>query len=251
MGETKNRSFKKNAMFKRNLKYVALFGTAVLITAGIMLFAGAPLAAYDNPVPGTPNPLKHPSSTSLQPEGYVTKNGLGKGKLLVAGRSLVDPNFSQTVILLLDYSPKGAMGLVINQPSKAKLADLLPDVKGLNQRRDTLYIGGPVMQNQLMLLVKTVNQPKDALHIFEDVFVSSSSEVIQRMIGRPDTNERFRIYAGYAGWAAGQLDHEVAGGFWHIFAADVKTVFDTPSANIWPTFIRRSSSTFVKAKEGY
>ena len=98
----------------------------------------------------------------------IPKSDLGKGKFLVASRDLIDPNFSQIVVLLLEYVPEGAMGVVINRPTKVKLYEVLPDMKELKQRSDTMYIGGPVSRNQMIMLVKSPSKPEasiDATHV--------------------------------------------------------------------------------------
>jgi len=177
----------------------------------------------------------------------IPESDLGKGKFLVASRDLIDPNFSQTVVLLLEYVPDGAMGVVINRPTKVKLSEVLPDMKELKQRPDTMYIGGPVSRNQMIMLVKSPSKPEASVKVFEDVFVCSSLKVVQALLNHTDKKERFRIYAGYTGWAPRQLDNEVARGDWHIFQADANTIFDKSSSDIWPDLIRRSSTKYVRA----
>lgn len=171
---------------------------------------------------------------------------LSKGRFLVASRQLLDSQFSKTVVLLLQYDRQGAMGLVINQPSEMKLSKLLPEIEALQQRSDIIYHGGPVAQKQLMLLIRTASPPEGSLHVFKDIYISSSQTVIKRMIEDTTTEERFRVFAGYAGWAPGQLDMEVSRGGWHILRADPETVFDKSPPEIWPELIRRSSAQWVR-----
>lgn len=171
---------------------------------------------------------------------------LSKGRFLVASRQLLDSQFSKTVVLLLQYGRQGAMGLVINQPTEMKLSTLLPEIEGLQQRSDNIYHGGPVAKRQLMLLIRTASPPEGSQHVFKDIYISSSQTVIKRMIEDPTSEERFRVYAGYAGWAPGQLDMEVSRGGWHILRADPETVFDKSPPDIWPELIRRSSAQWVR-----
>jgi putative transcriptional regulator len=169
-----------------------------------------------------------------------------KGRFLIASRQLLDPNFAETVVLLLEYHEKGAMGLVINRPSEMKLSAVLPEIEALRQRPDTIYLGGPVAKNQLLLLIRTPSPPEGSRHVFKDIHLSSSQEVIQRMIKDPEGEERFRVYAGYAGWAPGQLDREIATGGWHVLRADAETVFDKSASEVWPDLIYRSSAQWVR-----
>jgi len=172
-----------------------------------------------------------------------------KGTFLVASRQLLDRNFSQTVVLLVDYQRHGAMGLIINRPLELKLSEAFPEIEELEQRPDTIYLGGPVAKNQLLLLIRTSSPPEGSLQVFADIYLSSSQTVIRRMIKNHKVEERFRLYAGYAGWGPGQLDNEISRGGWHVVRADVETVFDRSASEIWPDLIRRSSAQWVRLLE--
>jgi putative transcriptional regulator len=169
-----------------------------------------------------------------------------KGRFLIASRQLLDPNFAKTVVLLLEYNKQGAMGLIINRPSEMKLSAILPEIEGLGQRPDTIYLGGPVAKSQLLLLIRTTSPPEGSRHVFKDIHISPSQGVIERMIKKPEGEERFRVYAGYAGWGPGQLDKEIANGGWHVLRADAETVFDKSASEIWPHLIHRSSAQWVR-----
>ena len=169
-----------------------------------------------------------------------------KGRFLIASRQLVDPHFAETVVLLIEYDQHGAMGIIINRPSELKLSAVLPEIEVLQQRPDTVYLGGPVAKNQLLLLIRTSSPPEGSRLVFEDIHLSSSQAVIQRMIENPEDEERFRVYAGYAGWAPGQLDNEIATGGWHVLNADAEIVFDKSASEIWPDLIHRSSAQWAR-----
>ena len=171
---------------------------------------------------------------------------LAKGKFLVAARKLADPNFSQTVVLLIDYDQNGAMGVIINRPTEMKLSMVFKDIKELQKRTDTVFSGGPVLRNQLLMLVRTGAAPEGSLRVLQDVYVASQFSFIGQMIKNEEKGDRFRIYAGSAGWSPGQLDHEVKRGDWHILPADADTVFNKAPSQIWPELIHRSSLKFVK-----
>ena len=177
----------------------------------------------------------------LSPGRLASGTMLAKGRFLVASRSLSDANFAETVILLLDYHERGAMGLIINQPTEVRLAKVLPNMAGLQQRADTVYIGGPVDRSRMVLLIRSRSALEDAQQVMDDIYVSSSRNLFERLVDKPDTGERFRVYAGYAGWAPGQLDREVARGDWHVLPADAETVFDKAPGDIWPELIRKGS----------
>jgi len=165
---------------------------------------------------------------------------------LVADRQLPDPNFRETVVLLIHYGPDGAMGLVINRPVQIDLSIILPDVEELDRRKGTLHLGGPVHPNSILLLVRTANPPESSTPVFDDVYLSSSREFLQRLIKNPAEEERFQIYAGYAGWAPDQLESEYNRGHWHVFDADSVMLFDKESSEIWQELIDRTSVKWVR-----
>jgi len=183
------------------------------------------------------------------PGGFVSDKDLAPGMFLVAGPGLKDPNFYKTVILLIRYGQDGASGLVINRPLNVKLSAVLPDLKELAHSHETLYLGGPVEIDKMMLLVKSANPPPESRQVFGGVYISSSREELQRLIKSSDKNEKFRIYAGYAGWASRQLEFERDRGDWHVLKADAVTLFDKKSPEIWQELIQRLTVNWVYRKD--
>jgi putative transcriptional regulator len=174
-----------------------------------------------------------------------SREELAKGKFLVASRQLNDPNFSQTVVLLIEYGPEGAMGLVINRPSNVKLSTVFPDVKELKERKDTIYVGGPVAVNQMLMLVRSTQAPTASMPVIENVYISSSWEVLEHLIKKASADQRFRLFAGYAGWAPNQLDFERTRGDWHVLQADADSIFAHDPKALWQELIRRATVKWV------
>jgi len=189
------------------------------------------------------------SQGTLMPPLPYQNRSLSKGKFLVASRDMQDPRFVETVILLVEYTSNGATGLIVNRPTEVKLSSVLPDVKGLEHREDIVYIGGPVSPGQMLMLIQSKGKPEESQYVFQDIYVSGSQKVLEGMTGKTNTGRRFRIYAGYSGWGPQQLDREMGRGDWHLLEADVKTIFDKESSQIWPELIRRGSAQWVKASE--
>jgi putative transcriptional regulator len=169
-----------------------------------------------------------------------------KGKLLVARRGMADPNFAETVILLLDYDEEGAMGLVINLPTELGVAAALPNLDSMKQAGQSVYIGGPVALGQMLLLVRTRQMPEDSLHIFDDVYLSSSPALLDRLGRDGDEAPPFRVFAGHAGWSPGQLDGEVARGVWHVLPAESDWVFNEAPGELWRELIEKSSAQWAR-----
>jgi putative transcriptional regulator len=235
---TRNLAFDKSGKILIQLAAIALATVFLLIAAGMGLpslgRAESQFLPFRIPIIFH---LSNQSRPMVKPS---------KGRFLIASRQLLDPQFAETVVLLIEYSQHGALGVIINRPSELKLSEVLPELEVLRQRPDTIYLGGPVAKNQLLLLIRTSSPPEGSRLVFKDIHVSSSQAVIQRMIKNPEGEERFRVYAGYAGWAPGQLDNEIATGGWHVLRADAVTVFDKSASEIWPDLIHRSSAQWVR-----
>lgn len=200
--------------------------------------------------PSILNPYQLPAAH--QPSGiFLSRTELAKGNFIVASSDLKDPNFSKTVILLVEYGWQGATGLIINRPTDVKLSKVLPEIEKLARRKDRVYIGGPVASNWMMILIVSEIQPEESHHVFGDIYVSSSLAVMERLIDSKNKGERFHVYSGYAGWAPGQLEHEISRGDWLILQADENTVFDKNPSEIWLEMVRRSTDYWVKVKLFY
>jgi putative transcriptional regulator len=163
---------------------------------------------------------------------------------LVAARDLIDPNFAETVVLLLAYDSKGAMGLIINRETGVRLSELLPELRAAGQRDTPVFAGGPVSIDSLLLLVRSAESIDSAEHVFEDVYTSASRELLGELTTRPGSR-RYRAYAGYAGWGPGQLEREVETGSWRILPASTADVFDSSPAEVWQRLIRRATVMFA------
>jgi putative transcriptional regulator len=170
---------------------------------------------------------------------------LSRGVFLIAAEKLLDPNFSETIVLLLEYGPEGAMGLVINRPTDIRLSEALPEIRELRRSKKTVYVGGPVGMDKLLLLVQSFEQPEESYHIFNDVYLCSSLDVLRTILRGQGGDTDFCVYVGYAGWAPNQLDLEVMRGDWYIMAADEKNLFSLKPDTIWSEFIERSRALWI------
>lgn len=163
---------------------------------------------------------------------------LKQGVLLFAIPELRDPNFFQTVVLLINYEKGGAMGLIINKSTEVSLEEALPDVEEIQGQSLHVFFGGPVGQNRMIVLLHTNKPPKEALKVFKDVYFTGSKDALVEMLKKHDSHDKVRVYAGYAGWAAGQLEREVSRGDWVISNADADMVFSEDPSKIWPQIFK-------------
>ena len=236
---------KKNRRVTQELKYATLIASFMVLTP----LPATPL--IETPLYGQhTKPVYSRFSSPIRDIGRQSEVRLSKGKFLVASRQLIDPNFTETVVLLVEYDRSGVMGLVLNRPTEMRLSTVLPDMEGLQDLPDTVYVGGPVAKSQMLLLIRSGSKPEDARLILDDIYVSSSRALLRKMIDDRNPGQTFRLYAGHAGWAPGQLDQEVARGGWHVLQADGATVFEKTPSEIWPELIQRSSALWVRLKLG-
>ena len=167
---------------------------------------------------------------------------LGVGSFLVASRDLLDPNFSHTVVLVLDYNSEGALGVIINRPTEVGLDEMVADLEGLVDRSETVWVGGPVAHWQVVLLVRSADGIEGAERVFADVHFTASRVVLESIL---ESDEEFRAYAGYAGWAAGQLEGEIERGGWHVLPGDAEMVFDAEPLELWRELIARGEAQWA------
>ncbi len=218
--------------------------TATLLITLLAMTAG-PVLPGDTRLLAARIPVEPVSPFLPEPDA-----NLSRGKFLVAGREMKDPRFLETVIFLVEYSDQGAVGLVINRPSDARLSRAFPDMEGLKKRMDPLYFGGPVRTDQMLMLVRSAQKPEDSGHVFKDIYVSGSAKLLRRMVDKGESGRGFHVFAGYAGWSPRQLDREVALGGWHVMNADAETIFEKEPSQIWPELIRRSSLKWIRWRDG-
>lgn len=186
--------------------------------------------------------------TSLLPVQSKDTKSLGAGKLLVASRDLGDPNFAETVVLLVHYDAQGVLGLVLNRRTELPLSRVLKDLKAAKNRSDPVYLGGPVDTPSVFALYQSPAKIEGADHVFDKVYLISAKPVFeQTMLARPDPKS-FHVYLGYAGWNTDQLQREVELGSWFIFPADTSTVFSSDPDSLWPQMIRKTEMKFAGSR---
>ncbi|HET7619350.1 MAG TPA: YqgE/AlgH family protein [Vicinamibacterales bacterium] len=158
--------------------------------------------------------------------------------LLLSMPQLQDPNFVQTVVLLVDYGADGAFGLVVNRPTDlpaSSMVRLEPPVETGNDL--LLWIGGPVEPQRGWILV--ADEPDAEFKTIRDGLYLSTSPTLLRQVLETTPTPRARVLAGYAGWTAGQLDEEIAQSAWLLTDIDLDLIFEVEPARMWETAIRR------------
>jgi putative transcriptional regulator len=161
-----------------------------------------------------------------------------KGVLLVASPLLEDSNFHKTVLLIVEHGRGGSVGLVLNRPTNVLLSEALPDFTVLKRTNHRLFAGGPVERTQLVLLFRLTRLLPDTRQIVDEIYVGTP-RVLERIMTQPKPTETFRAFSGFAGWAPGQLEHEMLEGAWGVLPSDAFNIFDKDPATLWPDSISR------------
>jgi putative transcriptional regulator len=163
-----------------------------------------------------------------------------KGQLLVAGPSLLDPNFRRTVVLVGEHTDEGALGVVLNRASESTVEDAVPELSALIDDEELVHVGGPV-QPSAIVVVADFADPEQAGALILDSVGFLPAEVEPDAIGEL---RRARVFAGYAGWGPGQLDEELDEGSWIVAPALPEDVFTGDPEELWSEVLRRKGGPF-------
>ncbi len=165
-----------------------------------------------------------------------------QGQFLVATDHLIDPNFYRTVVLLLEHSAEGAMGLVINRPSSMSIEKALSEHLSMDSSETPVFIGGPVDASSLFILHNCLNLGQKDQEIVPGVFLVGSHDTFASVVRdgmKPQSGIQFRVYCGYSGWDGGQLEAEIDRGDWMVLPSDGATVLEHDPYGIWDQCVRK------------
>ena len=155
--------------------------------------------------------------------------------LLIARGELRDPNFANSVVLVMNNLGPAPIGLVVNRPTEISVARLFPDLKKLAALHDKVYFGGPVDLESVWFLFRAAKAPEHAIQAFAGIYLSSSRDLLGQLLGREKPMDGLRIFIGHSGWAPGQLEAEIARGAWTLERAEPDAVFKGRPEHPWPT----------------
>lgn len=162
---------------------------------------------------------------------------------LIAMPGLNDRNFHHSVTYIVEHSARGAMGIVINHPLEMTLADMLSQLSitprlPQDDLQKPLYLGGPVQEERGMILhTGSCKQWDSSLQASESLCVTTSRDILDA-IAVGEGPEEWLVAVGYAGWAAGQLEAEIAANSWLSGRADSDIIFKMPAAQRWTAAAR-------------
>jgi putative transcriptional regulator len=167
-----------------------------------------------------------------------------RGKLLLAAPVLKDPNFDRTVVFIAEHSDEGAMGLVLNRPSDAPVAEAIPDLDWVAGSEDaSVFVGGPVAPNGVIVLAEWEDPSQAVVLVDDDLgFVPGDVEDTGALAAAV---RRARVYAGHAGWGPGQLEDELAEDAWIVESPLREELFSDDPEGLWAAVLRRKGREFA------
>jgi putative transcriptional regulator len=164
------------------------------------------------------------------------------GQLLLAAPSLLDPNFMRSVVLIGVHSEEGAMGVVLNRPSDVTVADAVPQLAETVGGEERVHVGGPVASGSIVLLAEFRDPGPAAVLVLGRIGFPAPDAGIEELT---EATMRGRVFAGYAGWGAGQLDAEVESGDWIAQTALPEDVFAEEPEGLWGGVLRRKGGSYA------
>ena len=149
--------------------------------------------------------------------------------LLVAKPDLLDPNFRETVVLVTQTPDASTVGVILNRPTARKH----------EQTGEPIYFGGPVMREVLVAVFSAPRAPETAaFHVLKGVYLTMHPANIEPLLAQRAGN--YRLYAGFAGWAPGQLESEMQRDGWYVLAPSAELAFRKDTAGMWEEMVRKA-----------
>jgi putative transcriptional regulator len=180
------------------------------------------------------------TGAGLDTIGMVGSTNL-TNQFLIAMPGLRDPNFARTVTYICEHSDKGAMGIVVNRPLDLSVADVMSHMQIADTPpeigQQMVYLGGPVESERGFVLHSGTPSWNSTLRITDAICVTTSRDILEAM-ARGQGPERTLVALGYAGWAGGQLEHELQDNAWLSGPADARIIFDLPAEERWAAAAR-------------
>ena len=165
-----------------------------------------------------------------------------RGKLLVASPTLVDPNFARSVVLITEHNADGAMGIVLDRPSEATVGELVPQLGDVAGADAPIYVGGPVQPSALVVLAEFSDPQAAAWIVTADVGFASADLDTSDLAG---VVRRARVYAGYSGWSAAQLETELEADSWIVEPPIPRELFPDEPQTLWKDVLARKGGQYA------
>jgi putative transcriptional regulator len=164
------------------------------------------------------------------------------GQLLLAAPTLQDPNFARTVVLVGVHNDEGAMGVVLNRPSSSSVGEAVPQLAEIVGEDETVYVGGPVQPSAVVFLAEFLEPSLAGMLVLGRIGFPVPEASVEQLT---EATSRTRVFAGHAGWGAGQLDAELSDGDWITHPAEPEDVFCAEPEGLWGRVLRRKGGSYA------
>ncbi len=152
--------------------------------------------------------------------------------MLLASPKLADPVFSQTVLLTAPLKEGARIGVILNRPTDHPIDTLFPDHKVLNQIKDPVYFGGPMLPEVMVVIVRSETDPgQGTIKVGNGLYLALSGPVIEKILR--ESPQKARCYIGSVLWQAGELDEQIKDGAWSIVQPDNEMIFSRNPEDLW------------------
>ena len=169
-----------------------------------------------------------------------------KGALLVASPALPDPNFDRTVVLVLASEQDGALGLVLNRPTAMDVSSPLPRWHQFAAFPPVVFVGGPVQPSAAICLARRAGAREDETSgwtpLVDDLGTLDLEQDPEALGIEVDA---IRVFAGYAGWGAGQLEREIEAGAWFVLRSQPEDALSEEPRELWKRVLRRQGGSLA------
>ena len=160
-----------------------------------------------------------------------------KGQLLLDGGNLKGSFFHRTVVLICQHDAQGAFGLILNRPSDSKTKDVIESTLPESLQNLAMFVGGPVQPNALSFLHTDTFVPH--ANVLPNLNLGHSLEGLLELGESYSNTQKVRVFAGYSGWDAGQLEGEMERQSWLTHPASLDLIFDVPPEELWRLIMRQ------------
>ncbi len=176
--------------------------------------------------------------------GAAQAQSASKSQFLIARPGMPDPNFRESVVLVIQSQGGEATGVILNRPTDHSLAELLPGER-FEAFTDPIFFGGPVARQGLFALFEADKYSGPAVPMLPGIYLAVLPDSVDALLSKPPAKIRF--FSGYSGWAPGQLQAELDRGDWLVVDADAKTVFLRDTSRLWRDMVRRAGAVRADA----
>jgi putative transcriptional regulator len=165
-----------------------------------------------------------------------------KGQLLLDQGKLAGSFFHRTVILICQHDAEGAFGLVLNRTTGHNVGEALVALLPDNLKQLPLYHGGPVQQQAMSYLHSDAFLPE--ANVMPNLSLGHSLDALMDLGDSFSPSQKIKVFAGYAGWAPGQLEDELRRDTWMIHPASLELVYHVDPGQLWPSILRQKGGLF-------